>query len=96
MPDTFGAELKRLREARGMTQEGTATACGLPITTLRNWEQGRRRPDLVSAYLLARALGVTVDELAKLAADNPLSDRDGRRVEPPAKKRKAPSPPKAR
>jgi transcriptional regulator with XRE-family HTH domain len=95
MPDEFGAELKRLREARGMTQEGTATACGLPITTRRTWEQGRRRPDLVSAYLLARALGVTVDELAKLAADNPLTDRDGRRVATPTK-RKGTSLPKAR
>lgn len=42
----IGAELKRLREAADLTQEKAAERLGIPISTLRNWEQGRTAPSL--------------------------------------------------
>jgi putative transcriptional regulator len=37
--------VKKLRERLGMTQEAFAAAYRIPIGTLRDWEQGRKRPD---------------------------------------------------
>lgn len=44
--------LKRLRERLGLTQEAFAAAYRIPIGTLRDWEQCRKRPDAPArAYL---------------------------------------------
>jgi transcriptional regulator with XRE-family HTH domain len=65
MPEeaTMGEKLKMLRDAKGMTQEALAKAAGLPVGTIRNWEQNIRSPMLSTAGLVARALGVSIDEL---------------------------------
>jgi putative transcriptional regulator len=41
-----------LRMALGLTQEQFAEAYGIPVATLRDWEQGRREPDQASKTLL--------------------------------------------
>jgi putative transcriptional regulator len=38
--------------ALGLTQEEFAGAYGIPVATLRDWEQGRRKPDQASKTLL--------------------------------------------
>jgi putative transcriptional regulator len=44
--------VKRLRERLGLTQDAFAAAYRIPIGTLRDWEQGRKRPDAPArAYL---------------------------------------------
>jgi putative transcriptional regulator len=44
--------VKKLRERLGLTQEAFATAYRIPVGTLRDWEQGRKRPDAPArAYL---------------------------------------------
>ncbi len=50
----WGARLKKLRE--GMTQEETAAFLKVPLTTLRNWEQGRVAPPAYVRRLIERAL----------------------------------------
>lgn len=60
----MGERLKRLRQAVGLSQPQLAKAAQVPLMTLRNWEQNRRIPRLDAAMSLARALGVTLDELA--------------------------------
>jgi putative transcriptional regulator len=48
--------VKRLRESLGMTQEAFAAAYRIPVGTLRDWEQGRKRPDAPArAYLMVIA-----------------------------------------
>ena len=43
---------KKLREKLGMTQEEFASAYGIPVGTLRDWEQCRKNPDATArAYL---------------------------------------------
>ena len=37
--------VRLLRRRLGMTQAAFATAFALPLGTLRDWEQGRKRPD---------------------------------------------------
>jgi putative transcriptional regulator len=47
------SRVKLLRQRLGMTQERFAEAFHLPITTLRDWEQGRSTPDAPARALLA-------------------------------------------
>jgi len=56
--------LKRLRERAEMSQPQLAQAAGVPVGTLRCWEQATRVPLLTAAVKLANALGCTLDELA--------------------------------
>ena len=48
--------VRKLRFRLGMTQEAFAAAYRIPIGTLRDWEQGRKRPDAPArAYLMVIA-----------------------------------------
>jgi DNA-binding transcriptional regulator YiaG len=47
-----GADIVALRTFLGLTQERFASAVGISVHTLRNWEQGRRRPDGPALALL--------------------------------------------
>ena len=56
-----------LRRFAGLSQEGFAEALGISVHTLRNWEQGRRRPEGPALALLrvaARHPGVLRENLA--------------------------------
>jgi len=46
------ADIKRLRDAYDLTQEAFAALMGISVKTLRNWEQGRRRPEGAARVLL--------------------------------------------
>ena len=58
-----------VRMALGMTQEEFAQAYGIPVATLRDWEQGRRQPDQASRTLLKRIERMPREVRAVLAAD---------------------------
>jgi transcriptional regulator with XRE-family HTH domain len=60
----MGERFQELRQARGFSQSELAKVAGLPVSSLKNWEQGRREPLLSAAYQLAKALGITLDHLA--------------------------------
>jgi len=47
-----GADIAALRAFLGRTQGGFSSAVGISVHTLRNWEQGRRRPDGPALALL--------------------------------------------
>jgi transcriptional regulator with XRE-family HTH domain len=59
----IGAAVTRLREAKGWTQQRLAEAAGLSQPYVANVEAGRYGASLAVAQSLAKALGVTVDEL---------------------------------
>jgi putative transcriptional regulator len=54
MSGTFesGEDISALRRFVGLTQMQFAQAIGISVHTLRNWEQGRRRPDGPAVALL--------------------------------------------
>ena len=56
---TFAERLRSLREQKGLTQQQLADAAGIPIGTLRDYEQGKRRhdPSLAVVVKIAAALG---------------------------------------
>ena len=47
-----GDDISALRRFVGLTQMQFAQAMGISVHTLRNWEQGRRRPDGPAVALL--------------------------------------------
>ena len=47
-----GADVAALRKFVGLSQVNFAKAMGISVHTLRNWEQGRRRPEGPALALL--------------------------------------------
>ncbi|MBN9465066.1 helix-turn-helix domain-containing protein [Brevundimonas sp.] len=45
-------DVAAIRKGQKLTQEGFASAYGLPVATVRDWEQHRREPDTGSRLLL--------------------------------------------
>lgn len=45
-------DVRRIREQYGLTQDKFAQLIGISVATLRNWEQGRRRPEGAARVLL--------------------------------------------
>jgi putative transcriptional regulator len=45
-------DVKGIRERLKLSQEGFAERFGFPIATLKNWEQGRRKPEHAAKVLL--------------------------------------------
>lgn len=60
-----GQKIKRLRLAAGYTQQAVADAVGVTVRTIISWEQGARVPGGDKIAKLAKALGVSADELLK-------------------------------
>lgn len=47
---------RRVRQTLGLSQDAFAERYGIPVATLRDWEQGRRDPDTAAvSYLTAIA-----------------------------------------
>lgn len=44
-------EVKKLREAKGLTQKEFADMCGVTQRTVQNWEAGAKLPDMVRKYI---------------------------------------------
>ncbi len=60
--------VKKLRERLDLTQEAFAATYRIPIGTLRDWEQGRKRPDAPArAYLTVIAR--SPDAVARLLGE---------------------------
>ena len=66
--------LKRLRAAATMSQDDLAEASGVSKKTIARIEAGRHAPHPHTIQQLARALKVTVDDLAKEPTDNEDGD----------------------
>lgn len=45
-------DVRQIRETRGLSQARFAAAYGFTIDSVRNWEQGRRQPDVAARALL--------------------------------------------
>lgn len=68
----IGAKIKQLRAKAGMTQEQLATALGISAQSVSKWENAITMPDVALLPLLAGELGVSIDELFDLTAEQKL------------------------
>ena len=66
---SFGGHLRALREKAGLSRAELARSAGVPITTLRNWENDPGFPDPAACLRLAEALGVPAERLAEGVED---------------------------
>ena len=46
-------DVRAIRTARQLSQDGFARTYGFSVSSVRDWEQGRRRPDRAARILLA-------------------------------------------
>lgn len=60
-----GENVRRLRLARGLTQEQLAESCGYSQQYISGLEQGRRNPTVVTLFELGQALGVEPADLVR-------------------------------
>jgi transcriptional regulator with XRE-family HTH domain len=68
----FGARIRELRLAAGLTQEDLAERCGLFRTYLSQIENGRANPTLTMIHALATSLAVSVPALFTRVAPAPV------------------------
>jgi transcriptional regulator with XRE-family HTH domain len=61
----FGRKVRKLRQAKGLSQEAFAAECGMDRTYMGGIERGERNVALRNIELIARTLGVTLSELMK-------------------------------
>lgn len=59
----IGENLKRLRVARGLTQEALAAEAGISVPGYRNFEAGKYSPKVETMVTLSKALDVGFDDL---------------------------------
>jgi transcriptional regulator with XRE-family HTH domain len=70
-------ELTRIREERGLSQQGLADASGVNKATINQIERGRRSPNLETLEKLAGALAVEMGDLfPKAQAPLPLEESE--------------------
>ena len=56
--DDFGARVRSLREARGLTRKELCRRAGIAPATLKDVENGRARTSISTAEALAEGLGI--------------------------------------
>ena len=73
----FGKALRRIREKRGLSQGDVFRCSGLERTYISRIESGLiEDPRISTAVILARALGVSVDELVREAEQAAQEESD--------------------
>jgi len=61
----FAKNMKKLREAKGMSQGDIHRATGIDRAYISNLEAGKQNPTLETIAKIAEALGTTSDKLLK-------------------------------
>lgn len=76
----FAKNLARFRKEKGLTQEGLVKRSGVAISQIRRYEADNASPTLDVVTKLAKALGVSIDELvfdkATGVATSKIMDRE--------------------
>lgn len=61
----IGAQIKKYRDAQGLSQEALAEKIFVTRQTVSNWETGKSYPDVHSLMLLGGVFNVSLDQLVK-------------------------------
>ncbi len=68
--ERFGEKVRRVRRARGLSQEELAHRAGVHRTYLGGIERGERNPSLKNMAGIAEALGVTLSDLFRFEGED--------------------------
>ena len=77
----FGEQLRRAREAKGMTQQSLAEQLYVTRQSVSRWECGDRYPDLLTTKKISQILDVSLDdllsgkEMTKVVERNPVIEK---------------------
>ena len=61
----FGENMRRIRLEKGMSQGDISPKVGMDRASISNIENGKRNPTLANVEKIAKALGISADELLK-------------------------------
>lgn len=61
----FGKRVRQLRLERGLTQEALGDKAGLDMTYVGRIERGEQNTSIIAAEMLAKGLGITLEQLFK-------------------------------
>lgn len=73
---TIGAQVRKMRKAKGMTQEQLAEKAGVGITHISHIETGRTAPSLDIVICLINAFGCSADELLGIEIERDVEVRN--------------------
>lgn len=76
--EKFGQSLKEIRKKNGWTQEELAKKLNTTKQVISKYEKSQRSPNIYVARDYAKALGVTLEEMLKIARDYPDDDFSNR------------------
>jgi transcriptional regulator with XRE-family HTH domain len=62
-PRTIGAQIRRLREGKGLSRNELARKIAVDVSSIAGWENGKRLPRETIRTRLAQVLGCELDEL---------------------------------
>ena len=68
----MGKEIRRLRNARGLTQEALAAALNVTAQTVSKWECGNSIPDVQLLPEIAVYFGVSIDQLFAMSPEQQM------------------------
>lgn len=71
---SIGENLCKAREDKGLTQAQVAASAGIPLSTYKKYELGSPPPPGDRIGALARALGISADELVLEESERHVSD----------------------
>lgn len=71
---SIGENLSKAREGKGLTQAQVAANAGIPLSTYKKYEVGSQPPPGDRIGALARALGISADELVMDASERNVSE----------------------
>jgi transcriptional regulator with XRE-family HTH domain len=77
-----GWRLRETRIAQAMSREGLAERAGLTLRTIRDLEDGKRQPLHRTWQALARALGISMEDLTPLPEKKKPKRPSGRPKKP--------------
>ncbi len=63
--EKLGANIRKVREEKGLLQKEFSKKVGLDLAYLSNIETGKMNPTVTTIEKIAKALGVKVDELMR-------------------------------
>ena len=74
----MGKEIRRLRNARGLTQEALAAALNVSAQTVSKWECGNSIPDVQLLPEIAVYFGVSIDQLFAMSPEQQMERIENR------------------